>query len=621
MKSRIIIFLSVLYIVTNFLIYYITEINKEQRIKIALDAKINQLQMHYSILTDQQTKMANAVFRLTMDIEGVKDILTKANNTTSKDTLNSLRKELINRLSYRYSIIKERGVLQYQIILPNNISFLRMHKQNKFGDDLSGIRYDLAFVNKNKKIIRGFHQGRVAHGFRNVYPIFNDDKVYIGAIEISFSSNIFQNNLKNISNVHTHFIVNRDIFRSNTWSNKNLILKYKQSSEHKDYMITMNDDHTYERCIVRNAKKLKPIRDKVNKNIALGKEFSLYNPWRDGIQTATFFPIKNSFTNLTVAWIVSYEQSHFIKNSLNDSKFFRIVGSIILLLLFYFIYRTLNQKEILDIQVKNKTKELEASEYALAEINKNLEQRIKDEVEKNRSKDQQLLEQNKMVSMGEMIGNIAHQWRQPLSAISTLSSGMYLQNQLGLLSSEDISLNTNKITEQTEFLSKTINTFRDFIKEDKEIKECILQEELDKVLSIVGMTLKDYGIELKNNIDYTNPIKITTASGELSQVIINIMNNAKDILNEKQLKEPIVILDMIKNKNYVLITIEDNGGGIPNSIIDKIFDPYFTTKHQSQGTGLGLNMSYKIITESLKGKIYVENTLNGAKFSIELPLN
>ena len=110
-------------------------------------------------------------------------------------------------------------------------------------------------------------------------------------------------------------------------------------------------------------------------------------------------------------------------------------------------------------------------------------------------------------------------------------------------------------------------------------------------------------------------------TGELEQVIINIINNSKDILLEKEVENPWVKLELIEEKDKVIITIEDNGGGIPESVLPKIFNPYFTTKHQSQGTGLGLHMSYKIITESLNGKLYVKNAKEGAKFFIELPLS
>ena len=260
-------------------------------------------------------------------------------------------------------------------------------------------------------------------------------------------------------------------------------------------------------------------------------------------------------------------------------------------------------------------------EKELKDINESLEKKVKEEVEKNREKELKMLEKSKMISLGDMIGNIAHQWRQPLSVISASASGIKLQKELETLNDELLYKELDDINDSAQYLSQTIDTFRDFIKDDKEHKEVIFQERVDAALNIIDASLKSNHIELINNIDYSNPVKINLTVGELSQVMINIINNAKDILVEKNIENPWIKLGLKKEKDRVIITIEDNGGGIPEDIMPKIFDPYFTTKHQSQGTGLGLHMSYRIIVESLKGRLYAKNTQNGAKFFIELPLN
>ena len=219
-----------------------------------------------------------------------------------------------------------------------------------------------------------------------------------------------------------------------------------------------------------------------------------------------------------------------------------------------------------------------------------------------------------------MIGNIAHQWRQPLSVISTAASGMKMEKEFELLTDDKFNKYCDGIVDQTQYLSNTIDTFRDFIKEKKEKAEVVLQDRIDGALNILVTSLQNNHIKLINNINYDKNIKITMIKGELSQVIINIFNNAKDILIEKKIDEPYIKIDCIVKENNAIITVEDNGGGIKDDVLLKVFDPYFTTKHQSQGTGLGLHMSYKIITESFYGKLYVENTEVGAKFFIELPL-
>jgi len=254
-------------------------------------------------------------------------------------------------------------------------------------------------------------------------------------------------------------------------------------------------------------------------------------------------------------------------------------------------------------------------------LSQNQEKRIEEIVNKSKQKDQQLFQQARLVSMGEMIENISHQWRQPLSYISTISSSIHLNCELGNYpTQEHIMDSMEKITDKTEYLSNTIETFRDFIKDDKKVKEVLLPKRIDRALNIISGTLSHHHIKLKNEIDYDSHLKIKLPLGELSQVLINIINNAKDILVERKIEKPWVKIATKSKDNIVVISIEDNAGGIPENILPQIFNPYFTTKHSSQGTGLGLHMSYKIVHESLKGKLYCKNSENGAIFFIELPL-
>jgi signal transduction histidine kinase len=269
------------------------------------------------------------------------------------------------------------------------------------------------------------------------------------------------------------------------------------------------------------------------------------------------------------------------------------------------------QNKILAQMVENRTN-------ALKELNESLEEKVKEEVEKNRKSELRLLEQSKMVSMGEMIGNIAHQWRQPLSVITINTSAISIKRDMGELDDKYLDDALNSINRNVKYLSETIDTFRDFVKDNKELKEVVLQKTINTTINIIKDSLKNHHIELINKIDYKHDINITLTKGELEQVMLNIINNARDILVENKIDNPWIKIALTKEDKKVIITIEDNGGGVPQNILPKIFEPYFTTKHQSKGTGLGLHMSYKIITESLHGDLYVKNSQNGAKFFIEL---
>ena len=261
------------------------------------------------------------------------------------------------------------------------------------------------------------------------------------------------------------------------------------------------------------------------------------------------------------------------------------------------------------------------SSNELEELNENLEDKIKLEIEKNLENEQKLFNSMKMSSLGDMIANIAHQWRQPLSVISTIASSIQIEKELGATSEITLHKKMEDILKQSEYLSDTIDTFRDYIKEDYVLSDIEIHEDLNKTLKIIDVVLKDNNINLINKINYEKPIYIKLISGELSQVVINIINNAKDALILNKIKEKNIYIDLIVDEQYCTITIEDNAGGIPLHILPKIFEPYFTTKHKNNGTGIGLYMSYDIMTKHFAGDLYAKNTKKGAKFYIKLPIN
>ena len=245
-------------------------------------------------------------------------------------------------------------------------------------------------------------------------------------------------------------------------------------------------------------------------------------------------------------------------------------------------------------------------------LNKTLEKRVKEEVEKNRQKDQQLINQSRLAQMGEMLSMIAHQWRQPLSAISSLSGKISIQARLKKLDHQTALELSDKISLYTQHLSSTIEDFRNFFKEDKEKRETTYNEIIDEVLTILEVSIRDKNIELVK--DLKSDKKFFTYHNEIKQVVLNLVKNAEDVLMERNIKNPKII---IRTEGNVLM-VEDNAGGISKDIMDKIFDPYFSTKKKKDGTGLGLYMSKIIINEHCGGKLTAENSDQGAVFKIEL---
>ena len=256
----------------------------------------------------------------------------------------------------------------------------------------------------------------------------------------------------------------------------------------------------------------------------------------------------------------------------------------------------------------------------------NLYTKLIKSVEENRQKDLILNEQSKLVSMGEMIGNIAHQWRQPLSVISTGITGMQVEKEYGLLTDEKFLNTCDVINSNAQYLSKTIDDFRNFIKGDRIKKEFNLKSDINSFLHLVEGTIKTANIKIILDLDEN--IIVNGYENELTQCFINIFNNSKDVLLENDEENRFLFITTKQNNTEIIITIKDNGGGIPDDVIHRVFEPYYTTKHKSLGTGLGLHMTHNLIVDGMNGSIDVYNceydynniAQKGAEFIIKLSL-
>jgi len=272
-------------------------------------------------------------------------------------------------------------------------------------------------------------------------------------------------------------------------------------------------------------------------------------------------------------------------------------------------------------KLRDNNNELLEQKNQLEKLTNNLKDEIEIATKLNIEKEKQMFEQLKMAQMGELIGNIAHQWRQPLSVISTAASGMKIKKELNMLTDPDFANYSQSILDNSLYLSNTIDEFRDYIKESHREKEIVIQERLKMAINLIESSFTLENIRIIQGFIEEEDIHFRLVLGNLLQVLISILNNSKDALTINDIENKWIKYELIKKENVVLITIEDNAGGIEKKILDKIFNPYFTTKHQSQGTGVGLYSGYDIIVNKLNGNLYVKNTEHGAKFFIELPLN
>ena len=275
--------------------------------------------------------------------------------------------------------------------------------------------------------------------------------------------------------------------------------------------------------------------------------------------------------------------------------------SIFLILIFMAIlYRQKLLKrlnETLIEKVHQKTKKLR-------EINNQLEEKIKKEVDENLKKDRLLSQQQKMISMGQMIENIAHQWRQPLSLITTSVSGLKIKKMLGDLDDEFFNKTLDSVMNTSQYLSSTIDDFRYFFKPQREKEDFYLENCCNRTIDLLEANFLEKNIKVICTID---DVKINGYETELIQVLINLLNNSKDALESKE-DEKLIFIDILRKNNKAIIKIKDNAGGIDEDILDKVFEPYFTTKHQAQGTGIGLYMCQEIVNKHMNGHIDITNT-------------
>jgi len=247
----------------------------------------------------------------------------------------------------------------------------------------------------------------------------------------------------------------------------------------------------------------------------------------------------------------------------------------------------------------------------LEEINEVLKEKIEIEVRKNRIKDKIMFQQSKLAQMGEMIGSIAHQWRQPLNTLSINIQKLEFDYEDKIIDNKYIDNFINKNEKTIDFMSKTIDDFRNFFKLDKKRELFKVKEAIKESIAILGVQLvnNDIKIEIIGK-EFTN----NNFKNEFQQVILNIVNNAKYALIERNIKNKKITI-ILKDKKII---IKDNAGGIPKDIIDRVFEPYFTTKEPGNGTGIGLYMSKMIIENNMNGKLSVMNFKDCAVFTIYL---
>ena len=507
--------------------------------------------------------------------EAIKDILLDNENNTYD----------LKKLSEKIRIYTDYKNVWFQLITNEGISVYRSWTNNK-NDKIKNYRLDLTTLLANPIIKNTISVGVYDITFKSIIPLYRNND-FIGILEGITHFNSITEDLKNNDKVEPIILVNsrftkqleeknftkiflQDYYVANLTASKEIInyLKYEN----------MNKFFQENEYLIKD--------EKLIVNIPIIEE---------GINLANILIFKN-LDEIDIS-----EINEFKKHSFYYLIFFLIFIYLSIFIIAYYLYSK-----------------------RLKELNISLQKTIEYEIMKNDEKNRILFQQNKMAAMGEMIGNIAHQWRQPLSVITVLASSLKVKKELDILEEKDYLESYNLILETANYLSNTIDDFQYYFSPNKNKNSFNTKNLIDKSLKLSSMEFKEHNINVIKNIEEFEALNF---ENELLQVVINILNNAKDELIKKDAKRYIFI-DLFKKDKNIIIKIKDNAGGIDKNVIDRVFEPYFTTKHKSKGTGIGLYMCQEIIVKHIEGTIQVSNEIYeyeneefiGAKFEITLAL-
>ncbi|WP_331775493.1 cache domain-containing protein [Sulfurospirillum sp. 1612] len=336
--------------------------------------------------------------------------------------------------------------------------------------------------------------------------------------------------------------------------------------------------------------------------------FKLYKKWNWVVAAGTY--LDNIDTKIAQKKAnLKRKMSLDITSSIAIFLFFSLIANILAIILGKQIDRFFKQY---NQEIKEKTVELE-------QLNKTLELRVAKEVAKRGEQERLLIEKSKFIALGEMISNIAHQWRQPLSELSAIIMNIKFRYVMGKLDSKIMDEKSKDAEVLLDYMSNTIDDFRNFFNPQRDKKHFSIKNSLENVLKIIGKTIQNQKIELA--ITIKEDAQILGYQNEFEQVLLNILSNAKDALSESDVENKAVEITINKMEDQATINIDDNGPGIKTRPIEKIFEPYFSTKWNANGTGIGLYMSKMIIEKNMRGKLLATNRDMGARFTIVIPID
>jgi signal transduction histidine kinase len=398
------------------------------------------------------------------------------------------------------------------------------------------------------------------------------------------------------------FVINTKYFLSEIKKSMDIYayISYQKNDEQNIVSMLINDD-TIE-SIIRN--------NEINNFSEISTQSGIFLPH---IIKGSGIDAKNDFHIIFLQ-----DMSHF-----KEILYVSIVQSLTILIVLFFITTIIINYgfDLILKELKESDSKLRISQNTLENLNKNLQKKVEQEIHKRLKKEREanekerlLIHQSKLASMGEMIGNIAHQWRQPLTQLSSILINLELYFERNKLTKEKFKVKSKEANDQISFMSKTIDDFRNFYTSNKQVQEYSISSAINDVRKLMDSSLTNYSINFK--VEIINDFSTQGYPNEISQALLNIISNAKDIILQRHIKDGFILVRAFTKDNKKNLTVLDNAGGVEVTPIEKIFEPYFSTKSAKNGTGIGLYMTKIIIEKNNNATIDVENTTHGVLFTI-----
>jgi signal transduction histidine kinase len=584
-------FLAVVFLVAFGIGYSVIEYDAQNRIKAHLVQQLENSNIEYKMIYNLYKRNSRMIFSQMVNRPEVLKIFLDINATN----VDVQRKKLYQLMKSKYKFAKKLGVKQLHFHLPNSVSFLRMHKLNKYGDDLSTVRYSVTYVNQKHKAISGFEQGRILHGFRFVYPLKSSTGVHLGSVEVSIDSDAFVETFKNTVFADAYLILDKAISKQKLFVN-NLQDHYVASLESDNYLITKKSSELFQDELTRFLHQhLSEYRSSIKKRLSSKTAFADIIQTDNGYNVKVFIPINNIKDKRVVAYFITSKKSIVLERLYYDALSITLGMTFLLLLIIYVIHKNLLYSSTLRNEIEQQSSALKASQ-------------------------KKIVESEKMASLGTLVAGVAHEINTPVG-LSVTAMSHFLEETKHLKARYDDELMSQE--EFEDYLSNSVKTAdivfanlvraAELIKSFKQIsidqsvdglRDINVKEYLNEILLSLYNRTKKHSIEIVTEVE--DNLHVKTYAGAWSQILTNLVLNS--VLHAFETTEkPKIIIAIKKNYDKITIDYRDNGSGMSDEQLKKVFDPFYTTKRGSGGSGLGMHIVYNLVTQKLEGAISVES--------------